>query len=214
MSSEVKIAADLRTEFGKGAARRIRRAHRVPAVLYGHGTDPVHVSLPGHETMLALRVANALLAIDVDGDEKLALPKQVQRNPLNGAIEHVDLIIVRRGEKVVVDVAVNVVGEAAPETLVVVEHASISVEAEATRIPTGVEVSVEGAEPGFQVLAKDIELPEGTTLQLDEETLVVNVTNAPVVELDDETEDEAAEGEAAEGEAAEGEAEPESSDSE
>src|SRR5699024_6747435 len=168
-SSEVKLAAVLRTEFGKGAARRIRRDLQVPAVLYGHGADPVHISLPGHETALALRVANALLSIDVEGEERLALPKQIQRNPLTGSVEHVDLIIVRRGEKVVVDVSVEVVGEAAPETLVVLEAAAVTVEAEATRIPASFEVSVEGAEVGTQVLAKDLDLPSGTELAMDEE---------------------------------------------
>jgi len=192
-SSEVKLAAVLRTEFGKGAARRIRRDLQVPAVLYGHGADPVHISLPGHETALALRVANALLSIDVEGEERLALPKQIQRNPLTGSVEHVDLIIVRRGEKVVVDVSVEVVGEAAPETLVVLEAAAVTVEAEATRIPASFEVSVEGAEVGTQVLAKDLDLPSGTELAMDEEALIVNVTNAPVVELESEEDEEAEE---------------------
>lgn len=191
--SEVKLAAALRTEFGKGAARRIRRDHQVPAVLYGHGAEPVHISLPGHETALALRVANALLSIDVEGEERLALPKQIQRHPLTGNVEHVDLIIVRRGEKVVVDVSVEVVGEAAPETLVVLEAATVTVEAEATRIPASFEVSVEGAEVGTQVLAKDLDLPSGTELAMDEEALIVNVTNAPVVELEDEEAEEAEE---------------------
>jgi large subunit ribosomal protein L25 len=121
---EVKLTAELRTEFGKGAARRIRRAHKVPAVLYGHGTAPIHISLPGHETLLALRTANALLSIEVNGSSQLALPKQVQRDPLKHTIEHVDLVIVRRGEKVTVDVRVHVEGEAAPDTLIVVDHNS------------------------------------------------------------------------------------------
>ena len=121
---EVKLTAELRTEFGKGAARRIRRAHKVPAVLYGHGTDPIHISLPGHETLLALRTANALLSIEVNGSSQLALPKQVQRDPLRHTIEHVDLVIVRRGEKVTVEVPVHLEGEAGPDTLVVVDHNS------------------------------------------------------------------------------------------
>ena len=204
--SEVKLAAVVRSEFGKGAARRIRREHKVPAVLYGHGSDPIHITLPGHETALALRVANALLSIDVEGEERLALPKQIQRNPLTGIVEHVDLIIVRRGEKVVVDVAVEVVGEAEPETLVVLESSTVTVEAEATRIPTHFEVSVEGAEVGTQILAKDLNLPDGTELAVDEETLVVNVTNAPVVELESDEDEESAEGEGEESaEDAEGE---------
>ena len=179
---EVKLTAEMRTEFGKGAARRIRRAHKVPAVLYGHGTAPIHIALPGHETLLALRTANALLSIEVDGISQLALPKQVQRNPLKHTIEHVDLVIVRRGEKVTVDVAVQVEGEAGPDTLVVVDHNSIPIEAEATNIPRQILVSVEGLPPGTQILARDLQIPTGSSVELDPETLIVNVTNAPTVE--------------------------------
>jgi large subunit ribosomal protein L25 len=179
---EVKLTAELRTEFGKGAARRIRRAHKVPAVLYGHGTAPIHISLPGHETMLALRTANALLSIEVNGSSQLALPKQVQRDPLKHTIEHVDLVIVRRGEKVTVDVPVQLEGEAGPETLVVVDHNSIPIEAEATNIPQQIVVSVEGLPPGTQILARDLQLPSGSTVDLDPETLIVNITNAPTAE--------------------------------
>jgi large subunit ribosomal protein L25 len=179
---EVKLTAELRTEFGKGAARRIRRAHKVPAVLYGHGTAPIHISLPGHETLLALRTANALLSIEVNGSSQLALPKQVQRDPLKHTIEHVDLVLVRRGEKVTVDVRVQVEGEAAPETLVVVDHNSIPIEAEATNIPQQIVVSVEGLPAGTQILARDLQLPQGSSVDLDPETLIVNVTNAPTVE--------------------------------
>jgi large subunit ribosomal protein L25 len=186
--SETRLHAESRTEFGKGAARRIRREHKVPAVLYGHGTDPVHVTLPGHETMMALKHggANALLSIDLDGSTQLALPKQVQRHPVRGVLEHIDLLIVRRGEKVTVDVPVHVVGDAAPETVVTVENATVSVEAEATHLPEFVEVSVEGLEAGSQIHAKDLTLPSGSTLHGDEELLVVNVTQA--VELETETE--------------------------
>jgi large subunit ribosomal protein L25 len=180
---EVKLTAELRTEFGKGAARRIRRAHKVPAVLYGHGTAPIHISLPGHETLLALRTANALLSIEVNGSSQLALPKQVQRDPLKHTIEHVDLVIVRRGEKVTVDVRVHVEGEAAPDTLIVVDHNSVPVEAEATHIPQQIVVSVQDLPPGTQILARDLQLPAGSSLvDLDPETLIVNVTNAPTVE--------------------------------
>jgi large subunit ribosomal protein L25 len=179
---EVKLTAELRTEFGKGAARRIRRAHKVPAVLYGHGSDPIHISLPGHETLLALRTANALLSIDINGKSQLALPKQVQRDPLKHTIDHVDLVIVRHGEKVSVDVPLQVEGEAGEDTLVVVDHNSIAIEAEATHLPQQIIVSVEGLPAGTQILAKDLQLPEGTTLNLDPETLVVNVTNAPSAE--------------------------------
>ena len=179
---EVKLIAELRTEFGKGAARRIRRADKVPAVLYGHGTDPIHIALPGHETLLALRTANALLSIEVDGSSQLALPKQVQRDPLRHTIEHVDLVIVRRGEKVTVDVAIHLVGEAGPDTLVVVDHNTVPVEAEATQIPTQIVVSIEELPPGTQILARDLQLPDGSTIDLDPETLIVNITNAPTAE--------------------------------
>ena len=173
-----KITAETRTEFGKGAARRIRRDNKIPAVIYGHGNDPVHVTLPGHQTMMALKHggANALLELDVEGSEQLALAKEVQVDPIRRVIEHIDFVAVRRGEKVTVDVPIHVVGDAASETLVVTENAVISVEAEATHIPEFFEVSVEGAEEGTQILAKDIELPSGTTLLADEDLLIVNVT--------------------------------------
>ena len=218
--SESNIQAEARTEFGKGAARRIRRADKVPAVLYGHGSDPIHVTLPGHDTMLALKHggANALLTLTVDGKETLALPKQVQRDPIKGFLEHLDLLIVKKGEKVTVEVPVHLNGEPAPEALVTVEHAAVTVEAEATHIPEYIEVSVEGVEAGTQILAKDLDIPSGSTLHLDEDTLIVNVTHAPTAEeleaeleeaeaevgIEREEPEEAAEGEAAEG--AEGEA--------
>jgi large subunit ribosomal protein L25 len=179
---EVKLTAELRTEFGKGAARRIRRADKIPAVLYGHGTDPVHITLPGHETLLALRQANALLSIDVDGNAQLALPKQVQRDPLKHTIEHVDLVLVRRGEKVTVDIPLQVQGEAAADTLVVVDQTSVSIEAEATHIPQEILVSIEGLEAGTQILAGDLQLPDGAALALEPDTLIVNITNAPSAE--------------------------------
>jgi large subunit ribosomal protein L25 len=199
--NETKLQAEARTEFGKGAARRIRRADKVPAVLYGHGTDPVHITLPGHDTMMALKHggANALLSIELDGASQLALPKQVQKDPLKGFLEHLDLILVKRGEKVTVDVPIHVTGEAAPDTMVNTENNSISLEAEATHIPDSIEVSVEGAQAGTQILAKDLVLPPGSSLQVDEDTLIVNVTVAREIEL----EEEPAEGEAVEGEAAE-----------
>jgi large subunit ribosomal protein L25 len=190
---EVKLTAELRTEFGKGAARRIRRAHKVPAVLYGHGSDPIHISLPGHETLLALRTNNALLSIDIDGKAQLALPKQVQRDPLRHTIEHVDLVLVRRGEKVTVDIAIHLEGEAAPETLVVVDQNSVPIEAEATHIPTQIVVSIEGLSAGTQILASDLKLPEGSALAIDPDALIVNITAAQSVE--------AAEAELAEAEA-------------
>jgi large subunit ribosomal protein L25 len=179
---EVKLIAELRTEFGKGAARRIRRADKVPAVLYGHGTAPIHIALPGHETLLALRTANALLSIEVDGSSQLALPKQVQRDPLKHTIEHVDLVIVRRGEKVTVDVAVHIEGEAGPDTLVVVDHNTVPLEAEATQIPQRIIVSVAELPAGTQILARDLQLPDGSSIDLEPETLIVNITNAPTAE--------------------------------
>jgi large subunit ribosomal protein L25 len=193
--TETKLQAESRNEFGKGAARRIRRDNKVPAVLYGHGTDPVHITLPGHDTMLALKHggANALLSIDLDGSSQLVLPKQVQRDPIKGFLEHLDLIIVRKGEKVTVDVPVHVLGDAAPETLVTLENSTLSLEAEATHIPEAIEVSIEGAEVGTQILAKDLVLPSGSTLDADEELLIVNITAAPTAE---EIEEELAEAEA------------------
>jgi large subunit ribosomal protein L25 len=173
-----KITAETRTEFGKGAARRIRREDKIPAVIYGHGNEPVHVTLPGHQTMMALKHggSNALLELDVEGSEQLALAKEVQVDPIRRVIEHIDFVAVRRGEKVTVDVPIHVVGDAAPDTLVVTENAVLSVEAEATHIPEFFEVSVEGAPVGTQILARDITLPSGTTLLADEELLIVNVT--------------------------------------
>ncbi|SDU50037.1 50S ribosomal protein L25/general stress protein Ctc [Jiangella alkaliphila] len=206
--SDVKIAAELRTEFGKGAARRLRRAAKVPAVLYGHGTDPVHLALPGHDTMLALKTANVLLTLDIEGrGSELALPKHVQRDPLKGFIEHVDLLLVKRGEKVTVEVAVHVTGEAAPGTLVNLDQPTVSIEAEATHLPESIEVSIEGLAEGTQILAKDLVLARGSSLAGDPEQLVVNVTAAPTAEqLEGEAEETAAEGEAPEGEAAAAEA--------
>ena len=173
-----KITAETRTEFGKGAARRIRRADKIPAVLYGHGNEPVHLTLPGHSTMMALKHggANALLDLDIDGKSQLALTKQVQVDPIKRSLEHIDFVAVRRGEKVTVDVRVQVVGEAASETLVVLENATVEIEAEATHIPENIEVDIEGAAAGTQIMAGDLALPEGSTLLVDPTTLIVNVT--------------------------------------
>ena len=177
---EVHIAASPRTEFGKGPARRERRAGRVPAVLYGHGAEPRHLSLPGHDVLLALRTANVLIRLDgLSGGSQLALPKAVQRNPIKGTVEHVDLIIVRHGEKVTVDIPVTVAGEVAPDGLLDQQLVQISVEAEATAIPPGVEVNVEGMEIGASVHAGDLELPPGVTLEDDADLLVLHVIAAP-----------------------------------
>jgi large subunit ribosomal protein L25 len=173
-----KISAEKRTEFGKGAARRIRRDDKIPAVIYGHGADPIHITLPGHETMLALKHggSNALLELDIDGDSQLALTKQVQVDPIRRHLEHIDFVSVKRGEKVTVDVRIHVVGQAGPDTLVVTENNEISLEAEATHIPESIEVSVEGAQVGTLIHASDLEIPSGSTLLTDPETLIVNIT--------------------------------------
>lgn len=177
-----KLAAEKRTEFGKGYARRIRAAHKIPAVIYGHGAEPIHVALPGHETMIAVRVPNALLTLDIAGEEHLALVKDVQRNAVRQTIEHIDLLTVRRGEKVAVDVPVHVTGEVAAGFVANQEAVTVSVEAEATHLPTAFEVSVEGREAGQHVHAADITLPQGVALLTDPETLVVNVSEATVAE--------------------------------
>ena len=191
--SEFKLAAEARTEFGKGAARRIRRANKIPAVLYGHGSDPVHITLPGHETMLAVRQTNALFAIDVEGKSQLAVAKDIQRDPVRNVIEHVDLLIVRRGEKIAVDVTVNVTGESAPGTIHIVESQTLSVEAEATSIPESIDVSIDGMEAGTHITAGDVRLPSGATLLTDPEHIVVAVSEPRAEAL---PEDEAAEAEA------------------
>ena len=177
MSAE-KITAEKRTEFGKGAARRIRREHKIPAVVYGHGAEPLHVTLPGHATMMALKHHgyNALLELDIDGDTQLALTKQVQIDPIKRVIEHVDFVAVVRGEKVSVEVPVVVTGDAKSGTLVVTENAAIQLEAEATHVPEQIEVSVEGAEAGTQITAGDLTLPQNVSLLVDADTLIVNVT--------------------------------------
>jgi large subunit ribosomal protein L25 len=192
--AEIKIPAETRTEFGKGAARRIRRDDKVPAVLYGAGVDPIHVTLPGHSLMLALKNSNALLNIDLGDGHHLAIPKQVQRDPIKGFIEHADLLIVKKGQKVTVDIPVHLIGEAAPGTLVVQENTSISVEAEATHIPSYFELSIEGLEVGAQLHASDVPLDEGCELGDEAEMLMVNITNQPTeAELEAELEEAEAE---------------------
>jgi large subunit ribosomal protein L25 len=210
--SEVRIAAEPRTEFGKGPARRTRRAGRVPAVLYGHGTDPRHISLPGHELMLALKSANVLLRLQgLDGGEELALPKDVQRDPLKGFLEHVDLIVVTSGEKVTVEVPIQLTGDIAPDGMLDQQMIQVSLEVEATHIPQSVEVSVEGMVVGDAIHAKDLKLPTGATLDAEDDALVLHVIAAPTAE---QMEADLGEGEAAEAEAtgegaAEGEAKSE-----
>jgi large subunit ribosomal protein L25 len=193
---EVRIAAEPRTEFGKGPARRERRAGRVPAVLYGHGTDPRHVSLPGHDVLLALRTANVLIRLEgLPGGSQLALPKAVQRDAIKGSVEHVDLIMVRRGEKVTVDIPVTVTGEVAPDGLLDQQLVQIAVDAEATNIPPGIEVDVDGMAIGTSVHAGDLTLPTGVTLAVEPDILVLHVIAAPTAE---QLEAELGEGEEAE----------------
>ena len=176
MSSTNKLVAEERTQFGKGAARKIRRDHKIPAVMYGHGAKPIHITLPGHDAMMALKHANALLTITLGDEEHMALAKDVQRDPIKPVIEHVDLVIVRKGEKVTVDVPVHIEGEAAPETVVTTDSNTLQLEVEATNIPESLTVSVEGLEAGTQILAGAVELPAGATLVTDAEALVVNIT--------------------------------------
>jgi large subunit ribosomal protein L25 len=179
--SEVRLAAEQRTEFGKGAARRTRRAGKIPAVLYGHGSDPKHLALPALEFARVVREhgQNAVLTLALDGGSELALTKTVTTHPIKNYIEHVDLLLVQRGEKVTVDVPVVLTGEAASGTLVTQDATTITVEAEALHIPEQIEVSVEGKEAGTQIHAGDLTLPSGVSLATDAEALVVAVNEAP-----------------------------------
>jgi large subunit ribosomal protein L25 len=182
--SEVRISAEPRTEFGKGGARRTRRAGKIPAVLYGHGEKPKHVALPAHEFTNALRHggANQLFTIELaDGARTLALPKALQRDPIKDTIDHVDLLIVRRGEKVAVEVAVHITGEMAREAdgLVVQDLDTLAVNVEATHVPEQFEVSIEGLTVGDRVLAGQVPLPEGAELAGDPEATVVSIVAAP-----------------------------------
>ncbi|MFE3202712.1 50S ribosomal protein L25/general stress protein Ctc [Embleya sp. NPDC055664] len=173
--SEVRIVAEPRSEFGKGAARRARRAGKVPAVLYGHGSAPLHLALPGHELMLALKTPNVLFSLDIDGKAQLALPKDVQRHPIKRHLEHVDLLIVQKGETVTVEVPVSTVGEIAPGGLLETVVPALPVEADATALPGTIEIDVTGLEPGASVHAKDIKLPKGTALAGDPEAVILHI---------------------------------------
>lgn len=192
-----KLNVELRENFGKGAARRIRAEHKVPAVLYGHGTEPVHLILPGHETALVARNANALLELVLpDGESHLGLIKDIQRHPLKRTLSHLDLILVKRGEKVEVDVPVTLTGEPESPAIAVIDLQTITVSVDALKVPEQFEVSVEGKEEGFQILAGDVELTDGAELVTDPELLVVAVQ---IPKVEEEPEDEDAEGEEAEG---------------
>jgi large subunit ribosomal protein L25 len=190
MADYTKLAAEVRTKFGKGAARKLRAADKIPAVIYGHGTEPQHVSLPGHETMLLVRTANAVVDLDIEGAAQLALVKDVQRDPVRQIIEHIDLVVLRRGEKVTVDVPVVIEGESFAGTIHVQDLNTVSLLVLATDIPEHVSVDVEGLEDGTQIHASELKLPEGAELETDPEALVVAIVT-PRGTADDEAADEA-----------------------
>lgn len=203
MDEDNKVEALARDSFGKGAARKLRAAGRIPAVVYGHGTDPVHVSVPAHQVGLLIRKANAVLDLQIGGKSQLTLVKDVQKDPVHQVIEHLDLIVVKKGEKVQVEVPVHVSGESASGTVADLDHHTLLLEVEATHIPENIVVSVEGLEEGTQIHAKDVELPKGATLISDGDALVVNVHTPQKVEEPEEVAEEAAAEEPAEEAAAE-----------
>ncbi|ROQ38546.1 large subunit ribosomal protein L25 [Frondihabitans sp. PhB188] len=176
MSDDNKLSVEIRTSFGKGAARKIRAVNKIPAVIYGHGTEPVHVTMPGHETMLITRRSNSVLELDIEGTKQLALVKDIQRDPVRQIIEHIDLVIVRAGERVEVEVPVHIEGESYPGTIHVIESNTLLLDVEATHIPQNVVVSIEGLEDGAQILASAVELPSGAKLISDPESLVVIIS--------------------------------------
>ena len=200
---EVRIKAEQRTEFGKGAARRTRRAGQVPGVIYGHGSKPAHVALPGHDLMLALKTPNVLLRVSVGDDTLLTLPKAVQRDPVRQVLEHVDLVIVRSGEKVTIDVPITVQGKVAGGMVDLVS-AAVSVEAEATHIPSEIVLDIDGVEVGTVIRAGDLTMPDGTTLMADVDHIILSVAAPTVAEEEVEA---PAEGEAVPAEGAEASAE-------
>ena len=178
MSTEVdtKVQAELRENFGKGFARRLRAAGKIPAVIYGHGTDPVHVALPGHQVSLLIRRANAVLELELDGKQQLTLVKDVQKDPVHQIIEHIDLLVVKKGEKIQVEVPVVIVGESFAGTIANLDAQTIALEVEATHIPEHIEVDVEGLEDGTHITAADLKLPKGASLVADPEVLVVAIS--------------------------------------
>jgi len=202
------LVTEIRDTFGKGVARKIRATGKIPAVIYGHGTEPQHVTLPGHETALILRKSNQVLELDIQGKTQLALVKDVQKDPVRQIIEHIDLVVVRKGEKVVVDVPVHLEGESAPGTNVNLDSNTLSVEVEATHIPESLVVSIEGLEEGAHILAGAVALPSGATLMTDPDTLVVGITGESQADMGEEQAEELAEAAEAETEAA-GETAPE-----
>lgn len=196
MPDKLTLAAERRTEFGKGYARRIRAAHKIPAVLYGHGTEPLHVALPGHDTMMALKSTNALLTIDLDGEKTLAIARDVQRHAIKPIIVHVDLLIVKKGEKIIVDVPVHIEGESAPGTIHVLEIGSLQVLAEATDLPEVITVSIDGLDDGDKLLAGDITLPKGAELEGDAEQLILLISTPRTLAESDADDAAAADGDA------------------
>ena len=185
------LVTEVRDTFGKGVARKIRAKGKIPAVIYGHGTEPQHVTLPGHETALILRKSNQVLELDIQGKTQLALVKDVQKDPVRQIIEHIDLIVVRKGEKVTVDIPVHLEGESAAGTSVNQDSNTVSLEVEATHIPENIVVSIEGLEQGAQILAKDLALPTGASLITDPDTLIVGITGEAEQDLGEEAETEA-----------------------
>jgi large subunit ribosomal protein L25 len=205
--SEVRLPAEVRSEFGKGGARRTRRAGKIPAVIYGHGADPRHVSLPAREFTNAIRHGgtNVLLTLELEGEEQLAIPKAIQRHAIKGTYDHVDLLAVRLGEKVHIDVPLSVVGDLVPGALLAQEHTSVSVEAEATHLPTEIEISIADKPIGTQITAGDLTLPRGTALTGDPEQVLLIVQEAVEAKLEEPTEvEQASAGEAAQPAAGEG----------
>lgn len=196
MADDNKVVAETRTKFGKGAARKLRASGKIPAVMFGRGTEPKHLALPAHQIGLIIRKSNALLELDIDGVESLALVKDVQKDPVLRIIEHLDLIVVIKGEKVVVDIPVHIEGEPAPGSAINRDATTLSIEAEATHIPEFLVVSIEGLEVGAQILAKDVTLPSGSSLLSDPDLLVVAIAEP------EETEEEAEAAAEAEGESA------------
>ncbi|MEY2848498.1 MAG: hypothetical protein RI885_1163 [Actinomycetota bacterium] len=207
-SENNKIVAEVRESFGKGAARKLRAVGKIPAVVYGHGTDVQHLTLPGHEVALLLRKANAVLDLDIAGTAQLALVKDVQKDPVKQIIEHIDLVVIRRGEKVTIDVPVHLEGESFAGTIANLDTTALSIEAEATHIPERIVIDIEGLEEGVQITAADVTLPAGSTLITDPEVLVVGIV-VPQLDL---TSDAVSEDEETEGDDAEGDADSESAE--
>lgn len=189
--TDTKVLAELRDSFGKGYARRLRAAGKIPAVIYGHGTDPVHVALPGHQVALLIRRANAVLELEVDGTQQLTLVKDVQKDPVHQIIEHIDLLVVKKGEKIQVDVPIVVTGESFAGTIVNLDNTTVLLEVEATHIPQHIEVDIEGLQEGAHITAADLKLPKGTSLVTDAETLIVAITTPSGPSADDEAADAA-----------------------